>query len=147
MTGSALTQTLPHPAAQQALQQCSLKAGSWMVHQATEQGSVQWDLQGLGLQPFSPSAMGDGSRGQGAFPVSTHSLARDIMPLLFQTTREKEIPNPKLNSMGLGRENKSCKESECKCLNISSSTWLGLDEPQGTLPSQDILCSIMLSPL
>lgn len=89
-----------------ALQRCSLRAGSWMDHQASEQGSVQWGQQGLGLQPFSASAVGDGSRDQGAFLVSTCSLARDIMPLLFQNTREKETPNPKLSSMGLGKENK-----------------------------------------
>lgn len=27
------------------------------------------------------------------------------MPLLFQTTKEKETPNPKLSSVGLGRTN------------------------------------------
>lgn len=74
----------PDPASScspKALQRCSLRAGSWMVQ------------QGLGLQLSSASAVGDGSRGQGAFPVSTCSLARDIIPLLFQTTREKETQN------------------------------------------------------
>lgn len=78
MTGSAFPQSLPDPAAQQDLQRCSLRAGSWVVHQATEQGSVQWGQQGLGLQPFSASAVGEGSRGQGAFPTCEGYYASPI---------------------------------------------------------------------
>lgn len=54
-----------------------------------------------------------------------------------------EIKKPwtqKDSSVRLGRENKSCKEPECRCFNISSNT--GFDDPHESLPSQDILCSV-----
>lgn len=68
--------------------------------------------------------------------------ARDTHLCYFKPLEIKKPWTQKDRSVGLGRENKSCKEAECRCFNISSNTGVGLDDPHGSLPSQDILCSV-----
>lgn len=88
MTGSAFPQSLPDPAAQQDLQRCSLRAGSWVVHQPLSRAQCSGASRDLGCSLSLPVLW---EREAEAKEHSQH--ARDIMPPLFQTTKEKETQN------------------------------------------------------